>query len=553
MEEAKLKEILLAESYVSQEDMKQAEEQAEIRHVSFLDILFGKELLTKDIVGQAVAEYFKVPYSDLNTYVPTAEQVQKIPEDIAKKFRIVLFGVDESGVVVTTDDPSRADLMQAVSNAFPNTKISITYSLSEDIDGMFVNYKRALATRFSEIIKTQKSVAPQMFEEIINDALAYRASDIHWEPQEKEVIVRFRIDGILQEAGRIPKQYYENILNRIKVQANMRIDEHFAAQDGSIRYIPENGKEIDLRISIMPTLNGEKVVARVLATYVQGFNLSDLGLSNKFEEMLSRAAKKPFGMIIVAGPTGSGKSTTLYALLKHINNSGINVTTIEDPVEYRIDGVNQMQVNSRVNLTFASGLKSIVRQDPDIILVGEIRDHETAEIAVNAALTGHLLFSTFHANDASTVVPRILDMGVEPFLLGSTLELILSQRLVRKLCEKCRYGAQVGVDELQKIHPAIPDYLSSPVTIYRGKGCEVCNQTGYKGRTGIFEFIPVDAELKELIIRRPSAIDIWKMARKKGAISLFEDGLEKVKRGVTSLEELLRVAQPPDKAYDRKK
>ncbi len=554
LEEAKLKEILLSENYVGVEDMKKAEETAAVHHTSFLDDLFGREILTKDIVGQAVAEYFKVPYADLNTYVPTVEQVQKISEDIAKKFRVVLFKEEEGAIIIATDDPAQAELSSAVGQIFVGKNISIAYSLPEDIDSIFINYRRALATRFSEIIKTQKLIAPQMFEEILNDALAYRASDIHWEPQEKEVVVRFRIDGVLQEAGRIPKLYYENILNRVKVQANMRIDEHFAAQDGSIRYMPsDSGREVDLRISIMPTLNGEKVVARVLSTYVQGFNLPDLGLSGRFEELLSQAARKPFGMVIVAGPTGSGKSTTLYALLKNINHPNINITTIEDPVEYRLAGVNQMQVNARANLTFANGLKSIVRQDPDIILVGEIRDHETAEIAVNAALTGHLLFSTFHANDAATVVPRILDMGVEPFLLASTLELILSQRLVRKICEKCRYGEEFAPVDLQKIHQSMGDYVNSPITLYRGRGCEVCNQTGFKGRTGIFEFIPVDAEIKDLIIKRPSAREIWKLARKKGAMSLFEDGLEKVKRGLTTLEELLRVAQPPDKAYDSKK
>ena len=382
---------------------------------------------------------------------------------------------------------------------------------------------------------SQTRVAPEIIDEIVADALAFKASDIHFEPQEKEVVVRFRVDGVLHEAGRFAKEVYENILNRIKVQAHMRIDEHFSAQDGAIRFVKEKGT-VDMRVSVIPTLDGEKVAIRLLAEYVKGFTFADLGVSEKDQAAFLRAAKKPFGMILVTGPTGSGKTTTLYALLKMLNDPTVNITTIEDPVEYKILGVNSIQVNPQTNLTFAKGLRSIVRQDPDIVLVGEIRDLETAEIAVNAALTGRLLFSTFHANDAATSIPRLLDMGVEPFLMASTLELVIAQRLVRKICDQCRVSFTSNDKRF---------FPKTSSTLYQGKGCKNCGNTGYKGRTAIFEFIEIDDALEDLILKHPSSKEIWELAQKNGAHSLFEDGLEKVKNGITTIDELLRVAQPP--------
>ncbi|MFZ2881813.1 MAG: GspE/PulE family protein, partial [Candidatus Moraniibacteriota bacterium] len=358
----------------------------------------------------------------------------------------------------------------------------------------------------------------------IEDALILNASDIHFEPQVDIVVIRFRVDGVLQEVGRIPKTYYDNMLNRIKVQANLRTDEHASAQDGAIHY--ENAENTaDIRVSMVPILDGEKVVMRILSKYVRGFNLSSLGLSAENERILNEAVKKPFGMILVVGPTGSGKTTTLYSLIRMLNRTEVNIATIEDPVEYKIQGINQIQVNKETNLTFSQGLRSIVRQDPDIILVGEIRDDETVEISVNAALTGHLLFSTFHANDAETAIPRLLDMKIEPFLLASTIELIIAQRLVRRICENCRYS-----------------YLEKKQTFYKGKGCDVCNNTGYKGRIAIFEFIQVTQEMQDLVLKHPSSNEIWKLAKKQGSKTLFEDGMEKVKNGTTTLEELRRVA-----------
>ena len=418
--------------------------------------------------------------------------------------------------------------MSELQKLFPGKKIILAYSLAEDIDAVFIHYRKPLATRFSEIIKKQKLVAPSLIDEIIDDALAFRASDVHFEPQEKEVVVRFRVDGVLREAGRIPKDQYDNILNRIKVLSHMRFDEHFAAQDGAMRYT-KKGVVIDMRVSVIPTLDGEKVAMRVLSQYVRAFTLGDLGLSSAHQAQLEAAAKKPYGMILVTGPTGSGKTTTLYALLKLLNRPEINITTIEDPVEYKLIGINQIQVNPLTNLTYAKGLKSILRQDPNIILVGEVRDQETAEIAVNAALTGHLLFSTFHANDAATAIPRLLDMGIEPFLMASTLELIIAQRLVRRICESCRHSYDAG---------------KKGERLYKGRGCDACHGLGYAGRTALFEFLEVTPEMETLILKNPSTREIWALAKTQGARSMYEDGIEKVRQGVTTMEELLRVTQP---------
>lgn len=541
-----IKAVLLKGNYISEKDIGEAEEFAKTHQTSFVEYLLQENRITKDLLGQAIAESFKVPYADLNSTPPSAEQVQKIPEEIAKKYRAVLFSEGANQIVVATDTPDDPTFRPELEKLFAGKELSVAYSLTEDIEASFIYYQKPLETRFSKIIENKERIAPELLEEIFDDALIYHASDIHFEPREKEVLVRFRVDGVLHEAGRIPKEYYENILNRIKVQSNLRIDEHFAAQDGSLRY-EKAATVVDLRTSIVPTVAGEKVVLRVLSAYVRGFSLGDLGLAPAHQELLRQATEKPFGMILVAGPTGSGKTTTLYALLKLVNSPEVNITTIEDPVEYKVLGVNQIQINPQTNLTFAKGLRSIVRQDPDIILVGEIRDEETAEIAVNAALTGHLLYSTFHANDAATAIPRLLDMGIEPFLLASTLEVIVAQRLVRKVCDSCRHSITKSASDFDtpQLKAAWPYFAGPSITLYEGKKCGACGQTGYKGRTAIFEFIHITPAMQNLMLHSPSTQEIWQLARREGSKALFEDGVEKVKTGVTTLEELLRVAEAP--------
>lgn len=540
----KLKEILRAGSYVSTEDLERAALHADEEHVSLPDYLLREGLITKDLLGQAIAEAWQVPYADLNSNEPPHEQILKIPEAIAKQYHAVLFHEDAEKVTVATDFPGDDNLIAAITRLFPNKKLILAFSLPDDIVPLFNHYQKPLETRFTEIFSRNKGVAPEILDAIITDAYNLRTSDIHFEPQRREVAIRFRVDGVMREVGRIPKEYFDNLLNRIKVQSRLRLDEHNAAQDGSMRF-EINGTAVDLRTSIVPTIEGEKVVLRLLAAYVESLGMADLGLSMDHQRLLEEASKKPYGMILVTGPTGSGKTTTLYALLKILNSKEVNITTIEDPVEYKLLGINQIQVNQLTNLTFAKGLRSIVRQDPDIILVGEIRDGETAEIAVNAALTGHLVLSTFHANDAATAIPRLLDMDIEPFLLASMLQLVIAQRLVRRICDNCKHSVETTQKELSLEFKQAADYFKEKtITLYTGKGCSVCGGTGFKGRTALYEFIANTKELQELTLKRPSSQEVIKLVRKQGSRSLFQDGIEKVRSGVTTMDELLRVVQP---------
>ena len=542
-DDATIKKILLDGNYITKEDIKNGEDYIENFRGTFLDYLISEGITTEDIIGQAIAESFNLSYSNLNVHQPSKDQVLLIPEEVAKEFRVVLFKKEDKEVVVATDDPLKEKLKETLEKIFLNKKIIISFALPNDIDATFINYQKGLETQFSKLIESKGRVAPEIVDQILEDALLLKASDIHYEPQAKDVVIRFRIDGMLHEAGRMPKEYYENIVNRIKVQAQLRIDEHFSSQDGAIRFVSKNHPQpTDLRVSIVPTLDGEKVAIRILSSYLRDLTLSDIGLSKELNDQIVKSSKKPFGMILVTGPTGSGKSTTLYSIIKTINTKEKNITTIEDPIEYKIEGVNQIQANSQTNLTFAKGLRAIMRQDPNIILVGEIRDLETADIAVNAALTGHLLLSTFHANNAATAIPRFVEMGVEPFLVGSTLELIVSQRLLRRICDSCKVSYTISKKEIDEFGPDVSKYFKEKsLTLYRGKGCSSCSKTGFKGRIGVFEYITSSPELQDLIPKNPSTKDVSELVRSQGFKTMFEDGVEKVKTGITTIEELIRI------------
>ncbi|MFA6259321.1 MAG: GspE/PulE family protein [Candidatus Peribacteraceae bacterium] len=575
-EDDQLFKILLKLNYLSEEDAHKAEKEVKERGISAKQALMDMDLLTDELYESAIAEHFQYDYFDAQKTEVSADTIGMLPEAVARAYHcIAVERPAKSQVTIATSDPGKEGLEDAVRDnldqeevILPDNKkddkkkknkrkdrvrytgkITWVYASQSVIENMMAYYRKPLETRFQQIIDEQKKVAPEILQEIFNDAIQLNASDIHFEPIEQDVVVRFRVDGVLHEAGRIPKEFYEGVLNRIKIAGNMHIDEHLAAQDGAIRYKAPSGMKVDMRVSVIPVVDGEKVALRLLSEYVHKLSLGSLGFTDANRLKMEQAARKPFGMILVTGPTGSGKSTTLYTLLKMRNTPDVNISTVEDPVEYKIQGVNHIQKNDETGLTFANGLRALMRQDPDILLVGEIRDGETADIAVNAALTGHLLFSTLHANTAATGIPRLLEMGVEPFLLASTLEVIVGQRLLRRICPKCRYSYSLSSAELQKLYPAAKQYFtgSKKHRLFKGKGCSACSNTGYAGRTGIHELVVITPEIQELIVQRASSNDIEDLARQQGMQLMFEDGLEKVRQGFTTIEELMRVASPPQK------
>lgn len=538
-----IKTILLKQNYVSQEDLTQAENYSQIHDSSLVRYLTNQNILTRNLFGQAVAEHFKVPYVDFEVYPMTKEKTELLNARFARSNRVVVAQQTKAETIVATDNPGKKGLMKSLRSTLKTKKIRIAYALPDAIDEALFWYRPELSLVVKKITNQNNEDAPAIIDAIFEDAIIRRVSDIHFEPQKNEVVIRFRVDGVLVEMLRVDHALYDIMINRIKVSAGLRIDEHFGSQDGSLHYETEE-YIIDMRVSIVPITSGEKIVIRLLGEYVRGLSLAEVGMLANDQKTMLDAIQKPFGMILVVGPTGSGKTTTLYSLVKLLNKPGVNITTIEDPVEYKIPGVNQIQVNEQTGLDFAKGLRSIVRQDPDIILVGEIRDRETAEIAVNAALTGHLVLSTFHANDAATAIPRLLDMGIEPFLLASTLELVIGQRLVRTLRKDTRKSKQFTKKEMQKEYPQLAPFVSGETTLYLpAEDTTVANP--FSGRTALFEMVSVQNEMQDLVMTSPSSQDIWKLARKKGSISMFEDGVEKLKLGVTTPDELLRIVEPP--------
>ncbi len=382
---------------------------------------------------------------------------------------------------------------------------------------------------------------------LLETAYNLRASDIHIDPEEKRLRVRLRIDGVLHDSFIFPKDIQSEVITRIKVLSGLRTDEHQAAQDGRFRTITKDKTPIDIRISITPTYYGENAALRLLVEKGEKFTLESLGFNKKDLEKINKAIRKPYGMILCTGPTGSGKTTTLYTILKILNTKEISIITIEDPIEYSIEGIDQIQVNARTSLTFANGLRSILRQDPNIIMVGEIRDDETAGIAVNAALTGHLVLSTLHTNDAATTLPRLLDMEVEPFLIASTVNIAIGQRLVRKICTDCKIKKSLNdINELSKKSLTEIEFKSlnesfGDKPFYQGKGCDKCDGTGYFGRVGIHEVMEIDDSIRKAIINKADSSEIQQLAVKNGMTPMLDDGFQKALEGVTTIEEVLRV------------
>ncbi len=523
-------------------------------------VLVEKNVVTDETLGMMIANYLHMPYVRLSKLSIPDDVVAIVPEKVAKRLRIIPFEKTVSEIKVATSNPYNAEILKLLTQKTGQKVVPYLATDKEIFDTLHI-YRKDLQKSFEKLLKDEmeasegaeaQSEAPisKIVDLLFDYAYQDKASDVHIEPAEKTALVRFRIDGILHDVLVIPSALHERIVARIKVLSKMRTDEHLAPQDGKIR-TKVGDDDLDIRVSVLPISGGEKVVMRLLSSHLGKITLADLGMSETDLKKVSAAYSRSFGMILSTGPTGSGKTSTIYSILRVLNVREKNITTIEDPVEYRIKGVNQIQVNPKTNLTFANGLRSILRQDPNIVFVGEIRDGETAAIAVNAALTGHLVVSTLHTNDAATALPRLIDMKIEPFLVASTVNVIIAQRLVRKICENCRVSYTITEQEL--IDSNIPaDIIAKhyvftgekhEVRIYKGKGCKVCHSTGYSGRIGIYEVLQVDNEVRKLIGEKNDSDVIRKKAIENGMTTMLDDGLQKVAKGITTLEEVMRVTK----------
>ncbi len=553
----KLKELLLTNKIIDEKTLREALETARNSGISLYEAIASKDPANDEKIGEVVARELKTAFVELSkTFIPE-EVLAIIPERLAREQKIVAFGRDKEFLHLAMADPTKAEVAELLGKKVQQ-KVKIYFATERDIENILQSYKRDLQKTLTQLLKEGGSVqadylgdAPivKIVDTLIMEAYDDRASDIHIEPEEETSLVRFRIDGMLQDIARMPKKLHDRVITRIKVMSNLRTDEHLSAQDGKLRIeLPE--ENLDIRISILPIVEGEKAVLRLLSSKSRQYTLSDLGMSERDLKITTDAFNRSFGMVLSTGPTGAGKTTTIYAILKILNQREKNLTTIEDPVEYRIIGANQVQVNAKTNLTFANGLRSILRQDPNIIFVGEIRDSETADIAVNAALTGHLVFSTLHTNDAATAIPRLTDMKVEPFLVASTVNVIIAQRLVRKICNFCRLSLTVNADDLAKKFSLnivqehfIPVGANKEIRVYQGKGCKACHNSGYIGRIGIYEVLEVTKKIRELISAKADADLISQAAISEGMTTMLDDGLMKVAKGITSVEEILRVTK----------
>ncbi len=555
--EAALKKTLADLGLVPEADFTALAAEAKALGEDIAEFLVDKNVISDQNLGALVADLLGVPFVRLSTQPIDDATLAVIPEQVARRQMAVAYGRTDGTVRLAMQDPANLEFIRAIEKK-TGLRASVAYATRRDIESTFGRYRKELKVAFTELIDKQIQSAGAAYQpedlpitKIVDTILAYgyenRASDVHIEPQEKQTVVRFRVDGTLHDVVAIPKRLHELIVARIKILSKLKTDEHRAAQDGKFAFRSE-GERVDVRVSIAPIIEGEKVVMRLLAGKSRQYSLEELGLSPGDMKRVRKAMDRPFGMIVVSGPSGSGKTTTLYAMLKILNEREVNIATIEDPVEYQLTGINQIQVNPETNLTFAEGLKSIVRQDPDIIMVGEIRDQETAAIAANAALTGHLVLSTLHSNDAPTCVPRLLEMKVEPFLMASTLSMIMAQRLVRRICPNCIESYTVHEEDLPDTLPKeVRKILFSrkgTAQLYKGHGCGVCGFRGTLGRVGIYETIEVDEAIRDLIMQRASADVVRREAIRRGMTTMFEDGVAKVLAGVTTIDEVLREIAP---------
>ena len=553
----RLKNLVKQLDLIPQERLEAAFSFAEKNNKPLAGVLVESDLISDDHLGQIIADELGYEFIDLDKVTIDDEVLNLVPKVMAKAQKVITFGRDQKGIKLAMVNPGNLTIIHLLEKKTGQPIIPYL-TTRENITNALARYQKGIQKEFAEIIQENISQAKKglraedlpiikIVDTIIEYAYENKASDIHLEPRDEKTMIRFRIDGILHDIIDLPKVVHDLMITRLKIMAKLRTDEHRSAQDGKIRFKIEE-ENLDIRVSIVPIVEGEKVVLRLLSERSRQFSLEDLGVSSEDLVKLKKEYSKPYGMNLATGPTGSGKTTSLYAIIKILNRREVNISTIEDPVEYDIEGVNQIQVDPKTNLTFAAGLRSILRQDPNIIMVGEIRDQETADIAINSAMTGHLVLSTLHTNDAPTALPRFLEMNIEPFLIASTVNIIIAQRLVRKICSQCIVSEQVSLEQLKnKFESATVEKYFDPskkeVRIYHGKGCPVCGQTGYAGRIGVFEVLVITEPVRELIMKRANADQIRQQAVKEGMKTMIEDGIRKVLAGVTTIEEVLRATR----------
>ena len=561
----KLLDQLVKNQQITESEASQYEVASLQKDVSIIDYLYKYTNLQRIEIVKAQAEIEKIAYVDLEKTPIDSQAVGLVSESISRRYKIIpyLFDSINSTISIATEDPFDRSIIDFLEKK-TGKKIILSLADKEQIVKMIdLSFSQGLSP---EVRDALKEYSPDLHKEINNSnvqlqqapiakivstilefSVKGRASDIHIEPEEGRTKVRYRIDGILQEKLSLPRTIHEALISRIKILGEMKIDEKRIPQDGRFTYKSAKD-EVDLRVSTLPTVFGEKVVMRLLKKTGGIPSLTDLGFGGPQLKELEEAIAKPYGIILITGPTGSGKTTTLYSILSRLNKPTVNIVTLEDPVEYQIAGINQVQINVQAGLTFATGLRAFLRQDPNIILVGEIRDKETTQLAIQAALTGHLVFSTLHTNDAATAIPRLIDLGAESFLIASVLTAILGQRISRKICPYCKASypasAEVTANIKSVLGPLFPKkFESTPVLLSKGKGCQECNQTGYLGRIAIFEILKVTTAINQHIIHQDPAEVIEKTAKKEGFVKMIEDGFLKVLDGVTTMEEVLRVAE----------
>lgn len=562
-----LVDILVEQKVISADQLSFIRLESANKEKRLEDVIKEHNFASEEQIVKAKAQIFNIPYVTLSGKGISPDLLNYIPEPVARRYVVIPFDLDRktNSLSVAMKDPLDLSAIEFIERK-SGFLIQPYFGLESEIQlKIEEEYSEGLTTEVTQVLK-ESTIASEPTEgkklaEIISEApvakivatlLEYaikaRASDVHIEPQEDRTRVRYRIDGILHEKLALPKKVHDAVTSRIKILSEMKIDEKRLPQDGRFNF-KYGDEEVDLRVSSLPTVFGEKIVMRLLKKSGGVPTLPDLGLRGMALKNLEANMLRPHGIILITGPTGSGKTTTLYSILSRLNTTKVNIVTLEDPVEYQIAGVNQVQINPMAGLTFASGLRSFLRQDPNIIMVGEIRDAETTDLAIQAALTGHLVFSTLHTNNTSGALPRLLDMGAEPYLVASALNAVVAQRVVRRICNACKETYEPPEQLIADIKKVLGNLFSSAklnegkVLLYRGKGCSECGNTGYSGRIGIFEVLPVEEKVGRLVLEHASSDDVEKQAVESGMITMKQDGYLKTLEGITTIEEVLRVAQ----------